>query len=197
MAKILAESLVVLEADANRLSMARKRMTERMRIEIWQTSRLERLPEDRADWSRSPPSSSLETIDSKPSAGAAGNPRLREQRIVRPPKQRVPKMPDPTLKDFPEIIADGNEIGRKRLREFRPHVSRVLMDEPSIEIDVPQQKRGESVAPRTGHKRKRYQGAISLFDVSPARHSERDVPDLLDRWDRPPSRSFRDRHVLR
>ena len=93
-------------------------------------------------------------------------------------------MPDPALENLSNIVAHWNEIGRKRLRELRPHLSRVLLNEPGVEVDVPETKRRKGVVSRAGHDRERYQGAITLFDIGPARHAERDVPDLLNRWNR-------------
>ena len=89
MAEVLAERLVILERHANRLPVTRQRMAKGMRIEIRNAGRLERLAEDRANGSRGPPPGSLEAVHLKPPVGTADDPRPREQRIVRPPKQHL------------------------------------------------------------------------------------------------------------
>lgn len=49
-AEVLAESLVILERDTNRLTVSGQRVAKRMRIEIRNAHGLERLSEDRSDW---------------------------------------------------------------------------------------------------------------------------------------------------
>jgi hypothetical protein len=121
----------------------------------------------------------------KASVRAANHPRPREQRVVRSPEQHILEVRDPALENFANVVADRNEISRERLRELRAHLPRVLLDEPGIEVHVPEAKRREGVVSRSSQERERNQGAIALFDVGLARHGQRHVPDLLNGRNRP------------
>lgn len=105
-------------------------------------------------------------------------------------------MPDPAFKNLPDVLAHRNEVGRKRFREFCPHLSRVLLNEAGVKVYVPETKRCERVVSRPGHQRKGQEGAIAFFDVGPAWHAQRHVSDLLDRWNRPSLRGPGDSSVL-
>jgi hypothetical protein len=61
---------------------------------------------------------------------------------------------------------------------------------------VPETQRRERVVTRPGHERKRDKGAIALFNIGPARHSQSDMPDLLNVRNGPSPCGFRDSRVF-
>ena len=71
-----------------------------------------------------------------------------------------------------------------------------MLNQAGVKVHVPETKGRERVVSRAGHERERNQGAIALFDVGPARHAQRHVPDLLNGRNRPSPRGLRDGRVL-
>jgi hypothetical protein len=181
MSEILAPGFECLWCLAHPFPELRERLAERVRVRIGQPGARERILEDRSDGPSAAPVLAIKASSFELPSRPERHLRYRKERIHRAPQMPAAKLIDPVDDNFPDLIPDREEPGRKRLREFRLDLSRVLDDAPGDQIHVLQFERCDRAVASAREDGEGNDGAVAPLDGRSSRHCPDHVLDLFHR----------------
>ena len=107
-----------------------------MRVEIWQTRRLESLANNFADRRRIGPTFAIEASDFEMATGSNGHPSRRKKGILLSPKGVLFSKRHPFREYGVNIRSNRIKVGHEGFRKFRPDFGRIFENLSLFNIDM-------------------------------------------------------------